>query len=243
MAFVEAVQVIVITTMTMKGRSKMKRKTLYILASTLLIITLLSSPAVAKAPQFGGTLVAPALGDITNLNPLLKFNLSAYFITLNIYSSLVVWDYGREPYGDLAKSWDLSSDGLTYTFHLHDNVYWHDGVKFSSADVKFSYDLAKKNTYPIAKPLKLVTEILAPDEETIVFKLSEPDVAFIPMLAQASNWYGQILPRHLYEGTDFSKNPYNMKPVGTGPFKFEEWKSGEFISVVANKKWFHEPGS
>jgi len=148
-------------------------------------------------------------------------------------------DHGRKPYGDLAKSWDVSDDGLTYTFHLHDNVYWHDGVKFSSADVKFTYDTAIEKKYPISRYLKLVKEIIAPDDNTIVFKLSEFNAAFLHMFGQASNWYGQIIAKHLYEGTDIPNNPQNKKPVGTGAFKIVEWKPGQFISVKANEKWFH----
>ena len=212
------------------------------LIGVVILAGALGSNLQAQQPQYGGTVVRSEWGDATTLNPAWKYDSSAYRISQNIYSTLVISDngvsVGQGPYGDLAKSWEVSNDGLTYTFHLHDNVYWHDGVKFSSADVKFTYDLAKEKKYPIAKYLNLVSEILTPDENTVVFKLSKVNSAFLPMLANASNWYGQIIAKHLYEGTDIPKNPYNKKPVGTGPFVFVEWQQGQFVSMKANEKYF-----
>jgi peptide/nickel transport system substrate-binding protein len=207
-----------------------------------LLIAVFGSIAEAQSPRYGGTLVVSNRADVTSLNPIWKYDSPAYQISQNIYSTLIITDYGptalREPYGDLAKSWDISKDGLTYTFHLYENVYWHDGVKFSSADVKFTYETAKREKYPIAEYLELVKEIATPDDNTVVFKLSKPDAPFIPMLAIASNWYGQIIAKHLYDGTDILKNPYNKKPVGTGPFTFVEWKPGQFVTLKANEKYF-----
>jgi peptide/nickel transport system substrate-binding protein len=209
----------------------------------IFLLVMVSSPLWgAQNPKYGGTVVVSNRADITSLNPVWKYDSSAYFISQNIYSTLIISDYGVargvKAYGDLAKNWDVSPDSLTYTFHLNENVYWHDGVKFSADDVKFTYDTAIKNKYPIAQYLASVKEILAPDKNTIVFKMSKVDASFLPMLAQASNWFGQIIPKHIYEGTDIPKNPMNKTPVGTGPFKFEEWQSGQFVSVKANDKYF-----
>lgn len=218
------------------------RRISFWLIGLLLLFTAFSSMAVAQAPQYGGTAIVSNKTGITSLNPILKYDWTACSINNTIYSKLIILDYGvsvgQEPYGDLAKSWEVSDDGLTYTFHLHDNVYFHDGVKFSSADVKFNYEIAKEKNYPLAKYLESVEEILAPDENTIVLKLSEVNAPFLPMLALASNWYGMIIPKHLYEGTDIPSNPYNKTPIGTGPFKFEEWKEGQFVSLRANEKYF-----
>jgi len=216
----------------------------YYLIGLLLISSVFSSVAGAQTPKFGGTLITSTRGDVTSLNPIWKYDQSAFWISQNIYSTLVISDWGvaegGKPYGDLAKSWEISDDGLTYTFYLHDNVYWHDGVKFTSADVKFTYETTIKKKYPIAKYLQLVEEIRTPDENTVVLKLSEVSAPFLPMLANASNWYGQIIAKHLYEGTDIIKNPHNKRPVGTGPFKFEEWKEGQFVSLKVSEKYFRE---
>lgn len=210
----------------------------------LLLLNCFSSGALAQTPNFGGTLITSTFGNITSLNPIWKYDQPAFMISQNIYSSLVISDWGiaegAKPYGDLAKSWEVSDDGLTYTFHLYDNVYWHDGVKFTSADVKFTYEIDIKKNYPIASYLKLVKEIRTPDEKTVVFKLSEVNAPFLPMFANASNWYGQIIAKHLYDGTDIQTNPYNKKPVGTGPYKFVEWKDGQFVTLQVNEKYFRE---
>ena len=216
----------------------MKRFTIC-LVGALLLTSLFSSISSAGDPQYGGTVIVASRSDVSTLNPVWKYDGTAYFISQNIYSTLISMDHGRKAYGDLASSWDVSDDALTYTFHLRDNVFWHDGVKFSSADVKFTYETCIEKKYPISKYLSIVKEILAPDDNTIIFKLSEFNAAFIPAFAQASNWYGQIIAKHLYEGTDIPNNPYNKKPVGTGPFKFVEWKPGQFITVKANENWFH----
>ena len=210
----------------------------------LLFLSFFSSVAAAQTPRSGGTLISSTLGDITSLNPIWKYDQSAFMIAQNIYSTLVISDWGiadgAKPYGDLAKSWEISDDGLTYTFHLYDNVYWHDGKKFTSADVKFTYDSAIEKKYPIAKFLKPVKEIRTPDENTVVFELSDVSAPFLPMLANASNWYGQIIAKHLYEGTDIPNNPNNKKPIGTGPFQFVEWKEGQFLTVKLNENYFRE---
>ena len=219
-------------------------KTMRLLVGLVLLLSVFGSVAGAQTPKVGGTLISSTLGDITSLNPIWKYDQSAFWISQNIYSTLVISDWGiadgAEPYGDLAKSWEISDDGLTYTFHLYDNVYWHDGEKFTSADVKFTYDTAIKEKYPIASYLKPVKEIRTPDPNTVVFELVEISAPFLPMLANASNWYGQIIAKHLYEGTDIKTNPNNKKPVGTGPFQFVEWKDGQFVSVKANEKYFRE---
>jgi peptide/nickel transport system substrate-binding protein len=226
-----------------KGGTKMKTLRIHLIA-VLLLLGVFICVAWAQTPRVGGTLVTSTYGNITSLNPIWKYDQPAFMISQNIYSTLVISDWGiaegAKPYGDLAKSWEISDDGLTYTFHLYDNVYWHDGEKFTSADVKFTYDTAISKKYPIASYLKLVKEIRTPDENTVVFKLSDVNAPFLPMFANASNWYGQIIPKHLYDGTDIQTNPYNKKPVGTGPFKFLEWKDGQFVSLQVNDKYFRE---
>jgi peptide/nickel transport system substrate-binding protein len=220
------------------GRRNGMRRLLVVLAVVLAGMSVLGYSA---EPQYGGTLVVASM-DIKNINNLWFYDVAAYYLCEQVYSTLVIMDYGvtvgKDVYGDLAKSWEVSEDGLTYTFHLHDNVYWHDGVKLTAADVEFSYNTAIAKKYPIAKYLDGVESITTPDEYTVVMKRSTVNAAFLPMLGQASNWFGQIIPKHLYEGTDISTNPYNKNPVGSGPFKFVEWQPGSYVRLAANENYF-----
>lgn len=165
----------------------------------------------------------------------------------NIYSTLVAMDWGvtqgTPAYPDLAESWEVSKDGLTYTFHLRQGVKWHDGQPFTSADVKYTYDSIIRNKYPLYNStLRNAASIEAPDDFTIVITMNSPNLSFVPTLANNSIWFGKIVPSHLYVGTaweqDWSLRPVDEKPVGTGPFKFVEWEKGVSVVLEANDDYF-----
>jgi peptide/nickel transport system substrate-binding protein len=159
-----------------------------------------------------------------------------------VYSYLICLDWGVTKgvhgYGDLAKDWEKSEDGLVYTFHLHEDVRWHDGEPLTSADVKYTYDTIIEKGYPMSGYLRDVKEIRTPDDYTVEIELNLPAASFIPLLAQASNWFGSILPKHLYEGTDWETGPCSTTPVGSGPFKFAEWVPDSHVVVEANDDYF-----
>nr|WP_108663363.1 ABC transporter substrate-binding protein [Acuticoccus kandeliae] len=156
----------------------------------------------------------------------------------NIYESLLRYDTDLNPMPSLAQSWEVSEDGLTYTFHLKEGVTWHDGEPFSSADVLFSVDEFLRETHPrLRVSLGHVDTIEAPDANTIVFKLKEP---FGPFLGIFEVGTMPIVPKHIYEGTDFANNPANATPIGTGPFKFKEWVKGSYIHLVKNENYHVE---
>ncbi|MCQ4925429.1 ABC transporter substrate-binding protein [Tissierella carlieri] len=161
------------------------------------------------------------------------------YISRNIFSKLVAYDESSgELYGDLAESWSNSDDLKTYTFNLRKNVKWHDGQPFTSADVKWTIDSILEygegaNAY---KMLSLVDEVETPDDYTVVLKLEKP---IGTMVNNVADYYGfEVLPKHLYEGTDVINNPNNIKPVGTGPFIFEEHVIGSHCKLKANKDYF-----
>ena len=80
-----------------------------------------------------------------------------------------------------------------------------------------------------------VSSVDTPDAHTVVFHLKHPSLVIFSSLNANE---GQILPRHLYEGTDIQTNPYNIKPVGTGPFKFKEWRKGQYIALERNPDYW-----
>ncbi|MGV3651446.1 MAG: ABC transporter substrate-binding protein [Devosia sp.] len=168
-------------------------------------------------------------------------DLGAPYQNMNIYSKLITYSYANsELHGDLAESWDLSSDGLTYTFKLRQGVKWHDGAPFTAADVVWTIeDILREGTAAVSfKMIQDIASIEAPDDFTVVITLKAPNSAF---LANVASYYGfNILPRHLYEGTDVRANPLNLAPVGTGPFKFAETVPGSHTVMVANEDYFGE---
>lgn len=214
------------------------------LAISFLLTVLLVSPAMGyfryNAPK-SGTFTVAFFGDPETLNGAIALQSVAGRIIANIYSTLICMDYGillgDGIYGDIAERWTTSPDGLTYTFYLRKGLKWHDGYPLTSADVKYTFDTIVANKYQLNSLLKDAESITTPDNYTLAIKLKAINAAFIPMLAQYSIWYGFILPKHLYEGTDWKNSSYNRNPVGSGPFKFEKWVEGEYVTLVANPDW------
>ncbi|ACM29144.1 ABC transporter substrate-binding protein [Agrobacterium rhizogenes] len=147
--------------------------------------------------------------------------------------------YGLEdfkPIPQLATEWQVSDDGLQYTFKLRQGVKWHDGKDFTSADVAFSI-LALKEVHPRGRAtFSSVTEVATPDDHTAIIKLSKPAPYLLGAL-QASE--SPIVPKHVYEGsTDLPGNANGRAPVGTGPFIFREWVVGSHVILDRNPDYW-----
>jgi peptide/nickel transport system substrate-binding protein len=222
----------------------MKTKALVLLTTAILISTMF--PLVAFGQKSGGTIVAAITGDpkFFNQDWSRAGGSPAQMVDSNIYSVLIGSDYGLgtmtgQPVPDLATSWEVAADGLSYTFHLRTNALWHDGVPVTSADVKYTYDTIIQNKYPGNVAFAgTVDRIETPDNYTLVIRMKQVNAALLMMIAQSAQWYLDILPKHLYEGTDWSNNTYNLHPVGSGPFKFSSWKSGEYVELVKNENFY-----
>ncbi len=121
-------------------------------------------------------------------------------------------------------------------FTLRNDVRWHDGAPFTSADVAFTCRaiMDEKVASPLSSDFELVSSVQTPDPLTVVVRYKKP---FSPALL---SWMGAILPQHLLGKIDPEKWPlvYNRNPVGTGPFKFGTWKTNEYIRLVKNPDYF-----
>ncbi len=194
--------------------------------------------AVSAEPKSGGKINVVIQPEPPGLMLGLTQNGPTAMVASNIYESLLRYGTDLEPLPALAKSWSRSDDGLTYTFNLHENVKWHDGAPFSAADVVFSADVFLRETHPrLRVSLAHVESITAPDDNTVVFKLKNP---FGPFLGVFEAGTMPIVPKHIYEGTDYATNPMNATPIGTGPFKFNEWVKGSYIQLVKNEDYYIE---
>jgi peptide/nickel transport system substrate-binding protein len=168
------------------------------------------------------------------LNPDLRTDDAAFVVCQNIYNKLVTLDADYRVIPDLAETWEVSDDGLTYTFHLARGAQWHDGQPLTSADVQWTLEAIRAGGG--RKELaERVAAIETPDPATVILRLKEAWSPFLPTLA----WYGTfILPKHVYEGGDWADHPANDKPVGSGPFKFVEWEKGDHLTLAANPAYF-----
>jgi peptide/nickel transport system substrate-binding protein len=190
--------------------------------------------------KYGGTLVEAEGLFIKSLNPVVVYDVTAANHVMNIYNNLIDLDRTWKPIPVLASSWEISSDGLVYTFPLQKNVKWHDGQPFTAADVKFTFDAIMKResgyNKDLLKPFFDRAEVV--DDYTVKLILKEANAGFLALLADPYSRSFVILPRHIYEGTDIETNPANESPIGTGPFKFVEWVKGSHLSLVANEEYF-----
>lgn len=218
----------------------MQRRSLIKFGTSGLAATIAGVPLelLAQAKP-GGTINALVQPEPPSLMMGITQNGPTQLIAGNIYEGLLRYDEKLNPQPLLASSWTTSKDGLTTVFKLKPGVKWHDGKPFTAADVVFSVDVFLRKTHArLRANLEAVESIKALDALTVEFKLKYP---FGPFMGIFETGTMPMVPKHLYEGTDFLTNPNNATPIGTGPLKFKEWVKGSYIQLVANTQ-YHQPG-
>ncbi|MHB8772577.1 MAG: peptide-binding protein [Syntrophales bacterium] len=192
------------------------------------------APAGSAAPVAGDIIVEGSIGDAANLIPLLASDSTSHGVAAMIFNGLVKYDKDIEVAGDLAESWEVSPDGLVITFRLRRGVRWHDGRPFTAQDVLYTYQVTVDPQTPTAYAgdfLK-VKKAEALDDHTFRVTYAKP---FAPALM---SWSVGILPKHLLAGQDITASPLGRRPIGTGPYRFKEWVTGQKIVLVANPDYF-----
>jgi peptide/nickel transport system substrate-binding protein len=173
--------------------------------------------------------------DIDGFNPFKIVEVPSYEVMGLTYDYLVnVSPKDSSPVPGLADSWEVSDDGLTWTFHLNKDAKWHDGKPVTSEDVAYTFNriLEEKQGLYIDYVRQIET-IKTPDEHTVVFTTKEPSVQMLSMLVY-------ILPKHIWEDVpaDETKTFENEPAIGSGPFQAVEWKKGQSVRLVANPDYF-----
>lgn len=222
------------------SRSSMSAGARLSFALCLAVGSLCMAPAAwAQTPQRGGNLVVISNPEPANLAPFMNSGATTVETATKVYEGLLEYDFSLKPLPSLAESWNISADGLTYTFKLRSGVKWHDGRPFTSSDVQFSVIEAVKKLHPRGRgTLAAVDAVDTPDPQTAVFRLSKPIPALIRALGSDET---PMIPRHVFEGQDFNTNPAVNKPVGTGPFVLREWQRGSHMVFERNPNYY-KPG-
>jgi len=196
--------------------------------------------ARAEAPPVrGGQLIIGFYPDPPTLTSAITVAGPTQMISGKIFDGLITYDRDLTLRPQLAERWSVAPDGLSITFNLRTGVTWHDGKPFTSADVAYSVlEIWKKFHSRGRSTFANVVAAETPDPLTVTWRLSRPAPYILNALASIE---AQILPRHLYEGTDVLANPHNAKPVGTGPFRFAAWESGSHIVLERNPTYWDQP--
>jgi peptide/nickel transport system substrate-binding protein len=192
-----------------------------------------------QTPKKGGILNAIATSDPPNFDPFSNTTSAVLTIAATCYNSLIMYNPVKpdEIIGDLAKRWEISPDGLSYTFYLIDNAHFSDGKPLTAADVKATFDYVRAPppgaTSARKSLLAAVSEITIIDPYTVRFALSRPSPALLSSLA--TGWF-IVAAKHVLESKGNLKNDV----VGSGPYMLGEWQRGVSLSVVRNPN-YHIP--
>lgn len=194
-----------------------------------------SAPRDAAARREAGELVVALQDDGKTLDPHKAADAASMHLIENLYSTLLRYapEYGEvEP--DLAERYEVSPDGLVYTFHLNRAATFHSGRRVTSADVKYSIERIRESEVRAAH-FAAVKEIETPDEHTVVLRLAEP---FAPLLTYVAHPMNAIVDRDVVEANDGS---IDRVAAGSGPFKLVEWRKEQHLAM-ARHEGYHVPG-
>ena len=220
-------------------------------------------PSTAAGGGVTDTLQMHWLGDLTAIwHPASQETFSQGVAFQLMFDKLLEREWAEDgsswkPVADLADTWEVSPDGLTWTFHLHPGVKWHDGTPFTANDVAFTVSRALQNTVaqhaerlgrrasaskrtPIR--MRIASGVKVIDDNTISLTLDAPNADFVSDLTDLPAF---IVPQHILKDTDpkavetieFS----TTKPIGTGPYKFIKYETDQYTEFEANPDYFQGP--
>jgi len=199
--------------------------------------TLLPSNVV-KASKRGGTLSMLVQPEVPTLASYLSTSMPVGQTASKIYDGLLEYNFDLSPRPCLAESWNVSPDGLTITFNIRKGVKFHDGHPMTSEDVRYSIMEVLIKYHARGGKFKIIESIQTPDDHTVLIKLKSSSPA---LMMAFSGYESPIIPKHLFAGKDIKNHPLANKPIGTGPFKFVEWKRGQYMRFDRNPDYW-SPG-
>ncbi|WP_445165843.1 ABC transporter substrate-binding protein [Mycolicibacterium sp. Dal123E01] len=206
-----------------------------VLTAVLAVLLLLAACSTGQRVDLGGpsagNLTAAIAGEPDQLDPQKSTAYFSFEVLENVFDTLVEPDDNLEMRAGLAQSWQVSPDQLIWTFHLRPGVTWHDGSPLRADDVVYSYRRIIDQKLAGADKLSAVRDVSAPDPNTVVIALQRPTPN---LLTNLGGFKGMaIVQRHNVESGQIATHP-----VGTGPFAFTGRKSGDSITLTANKNYW-----
>ncbi len=218
-----------------------KRSPFLLKAVVFFLLMTFSFSAFSKdeMPESSDAYVTASIGDARILIPFLADDTSSSSICGLVYNGLTKVDKDLRIVGDLAEGWEVTEEGRVITFFLKENVLWHDGKPFTAEDVVFTYEtiLSPKTGSPYIASYNDISNITIIDPVTVRFDFR---TAYAPALLKLGMG---IVPKHIFEKSDnIRTSSYARSPIGTGPYKFSRWESGQYIVLRANEDYFeHQP--
>jgi peptide/nickel transport system substrate-binding protein len=198
-----------------------------------------------EAPQNqGGQIVEGAFADAETMNGILTQDTASSRV-ISMLTKAVIGNHPEttEPIPELAEDWDISDDGLEYTFHLREDVTWHDGEQLTADDVVYTYETHMNEDTGSPRTSELtarINTVEAPDEYTVQFTMNMPSS---PFLQQNMVYY--IVPEHILGDVapaDLASHGYSTGEqgvtIGCGPFQFEEWVSGDYVMLTKYEDYY-----
>jgi peptide/nickel transport system substrate-binding protein len=196
---------------------------------------ILIASAEAKE-RYGGTIIIGHSTEPESINPILTTStISANIIDL-VFSRLVRYYSKEMVVPEVAEHWETSDDGLVWTFYLRDDVSFHDGYPLNAHDVAFTYRAIcdPRNNSPYASRYSTVYRFETDGDYIFRVVLKHFDVSFIHKMARP------ITPKYILSDVDINNSSFNNHPIGSGPFKFQDWTDDDTITLVANKDYFEK---
>ncbi|SDP94931.1 peptide/nickel transport system substrate-binding protein [Mucilaginibacter sp. OK268] len=201
------------------------------------------------APDSGKTVFNINLEEgLTSLDPAFCRNHYTIWMDNQVFNGLVQINDSLKVIPCIAKNWDISADGLLYTFHLRNDVYFHDDPHFASgvgrkavaSDFVYSFGrlidpkVASSGSWIFSDKVEGKDSFTAPNDSTFNIRLKQP---FAPFLSMLTAQYCSVVPKEVVE---FYGKDFRSHPIGTGPFKFKYWKEGEVLVLLKNEKYWEK---
>ena len=212
------------------------RRTLLAAGAATVALGLSSPSAWSQEPVSGGILKLGFSADPAGFDPAKGPSGMSHVVIEQVYSTLMSLDPDAVPYPDLAERFEVSEDGLTYTFHLRQGVKFHNGDALTADDVKYTFDRlrAKDSGYSYGSQVETIADVVVVDPQTVKFSLSSLTGPFLTYMAFPGS---SIVPKKLLE----AGHDLNAQPIGSGPFKFISYQPRSMVKFEKNVD-FYETG-
>lgn len=201
------------------------------------------SDDVPEEERYGGTAIIASISDIPDINPLTSTEtLAAEIQQFVLFLPVIQYDADLRPTPGLARSWEVNEDSTLLTFHLRDDVYWHDGVRTTAYDLAFAYELARHPETGFPNAAFWTHYGQAEVVDSFTFR-----VALRPHAEFMDPWRTfTAVPRHVLEGVppaELRQHPFSHRqPIGNGPFRFVQRVDGQSWTFEANENFPAELG-